>query len=73
MDGKHVRLEILETALMNDRVALVIALLNWISESPSQKNTSATPGYLSFGMSCKCFLVPSMSIADIPQYLQSAL
>lgn len=32
---------------------MVIALLNWISETPAQRNTQATPGYLSFGMASK--------------------
>lgn len=46
-------------------VALVIGLLNWISESPSQKNLSATPAYLSFGMSGKHSLPTLMNEADL--------
>lgn len=34
------------------RFSLLIALLNWIGESPSQKNSASNPGYLSFGMAC---------------------
>lgn len=43
-----------DSRLIEERVSLVVALLNWISETPAQKNTQATPGYLSFGMASKC-------------------
>lgn len=43
------------------RVSLVVALLNWISETPSQRNTQATPGYLSFGMASE-YTVPPMLV-----------
>jgi hypothetical protein len=31
-------------------VSLLVSLLNWLSETPSQKSTSSTPAYLSFAM-----------------------
>ncbi|EXJ81924.1 hypothetical protein A1O1_07991 [Capronia coronata CBS 617.96] len=31
-------------------LSLLTALLNWLGESPSQQQSSGTPGYLSFGM-----------------------
>ena len=31
------------------------ALLNYLGETPAQKETSSTPGYLTVGMSCECF------------------
>ncbi|KAK5092435.1 hypothetical protein LTR70_005529 [Exophiala xenobiotica] len=48
-------------------VATVISLLNWISESPSQRNASATPGYLSFGMSILALGVTYMPLFMPPQ------
>jgi hypothetical protein len=33
------------------RFALLSSLLSWLSETPAQKKSNATPGYLSFGMS----------------------
>lgn len=46
-------LSLQDPRLTGERVSLVVALLNWISETPSQRNTQATPGYLSFGMASK--------------------
>lgn len=43
-----------DSRLIEERVSLVVALLNWISETPAQRNTQATPGYLSFGMAGEC-------------------
>lgn len=31
-------------------VSLLVALLNWLSETPSQKSSNSTPAYLSFAM-----------------------
>lgn len=31
-------------------VSLLVSLLNWLSETPSQKSTNSTPAYLSFAM-----------------------
>jgi hypothetical protein len=30
--------------------SVITALLNWLSETPAQKQSSSTPGYLSVGM-----------------------
>ena len=32
------------------RFSLMTSLLNWLGETPAQKNSQGTPGYLSFGM-----------------------
>ncbi|KAK5086325.1 hypothetical protein LTS08_004365 [Lithohypha guttulata] len=49
-------------------VAIVIGLLNWMSETTSQKNSSATPAYLSFGMS-----VLSLGVTYMPLFLPPSL
>lgn len=46
------------------RVSVLVALLNWISETPAQKNASATPGYLSFGMA-----IMSVGVTYMPLFL----
>ena len=33
------------------------SLLNWLGETPAQKASNGTPGYLSMGMSGKVFLI----------------
>ena len=32
------------------RFSLLSALLNWLGETPAQKKSNGTPGYLTFGM-----------------------
>lgn len=37
------------------RVSFVITVLNWLTESPYQKATNVTPGYMSAAMARKCY------------------
>jgi hypothetical protein len=37
----------------NDRLSLMMSLLNWLGETPAQRKTATQPGYLSFGMACE--------------------
>lgn len=39
------------------RFSLMTSLLNWMGETPAQKSTASTPGYLSFGMAGEEVLV----------------
>ena len=40
------------TLLRSSRFSLITAVLNWLSETPAQKQSANTPGYLSVGMAC---------------------
>ncbi|RMD41177.1 hypothetical protein DV735_g3946, partial [Chaetothyriales sp. CBS 134920] len=43
-------------------VSLLTALLNWLGETPAQKASQATPGYMSFGISILALGVTYMSL-----------
>ena len=34
------------------RASVVFALQNWLAETPEQKRTAGSPGYISIGMAC---------------------
>ncbi|KAG9778262.1 hypothetical protein KCU88_g4343, partial [Aureobasidium melanogenum] len=41
--------------------SLLTALLNWLGETPAQRQSSATPGYMSFGMAALAVAVPGFA------------
>ncbi|KAJ9501596.1 hypothetical protein H2202_002557 [Exophiala xenobiotica] len=47
--------------------ALLSSLLNWLGETPAQKSTNSTPGYLSFGMAVLAIAVTYMPLFLPPQ------
>ncbi|KAL2395801.1 hypothetical protein ABEF95_010402 [Exophiala dermatitidis] len=42
--------------------SLLTALLNWLGETPAQRQSSATPGYMSFGMAALAVAVTYMPL-----------
>ena len=40
--------------LISSRISFVISVLNWLSETPHQRATNATPGYMTAGMAREC-------------------
>ena len=49
-------------------LSLITAVLNWLSETPAQKQNSSTPGYLAVGMALMAVGVVSGTSAPYPFY-----
>jgi len=55
-------------------VSFVFSLLNWLAETPDQKKSASTPGYLSVGMAAMAMVVTYLPLfmPPPPQYNRGA-